>query len=167
MTVTPSPASWRARHSCQTRRFIGTDRSSTMKRALPRNADVLRLLTKFRGVGETHEIDHDASVVISDLVNTLGVVRADDADLCVSDQFLLRVHEKRREIGDMAVDVFPIRSHDPAQRHGWIVDLQIETLAEQLFAELDEWTVAQIVGSGLEGQTDDADAAVAEADDQV
>src|SRR5207247_10865858 len=66
-----------------------------------------------------------------------------------------------------AVDVLPVRAHEPRERDGRVIDLEIEALAEQALRELDERALAEVVGPRLERQAEETDLPASHLDDGV
>ena len=68
---------------------------------------------------------------------------------------------------DVPFDVVAIRPHQGGERHGRVVDPQVEALSEQMLRQLDERALAQVVGAGLEREAEQPDATSAACHDHV
>src|SRR6266542_1907945 len=166
-TATSKPARRSATHSCQTRRFSGTDKSSTRNSALPGDTRVLLAPPSLARIRQAHQVDDVPAVAAVQSIDVFGSARADDADLGVRDESRGVGYEQRREMRKAALDVLPVRAHEARERDLGVVDPQVEALAQQPFAQLDEGTLAQVVGERLEREPEDAHPPPPDAHDRI
>ena len=61
---------------------------------------------------------------------------------------------------DLPLDVRPVRAHHPPARHVGIVDRQLHPLADQRLGERHERGFAEVIGSWLEAESEQADASL-------
>src|SRR5690242_6563589 len=157
MTCTSQPASRSARLSCHTRRSNGTERFSTRISALPAKAHVpIGCPARFR-VGEADEVDDDPVARGGERLQHGRFLAADDADLGVREDVGDGVAEQVAQVRQPALDVFPVRAHQPGQRHVGVVDAQVVSLAQQALGEFHERALPQVVGARLERQPEQPD----------
>ena len=69
--------------------------------------------------------------------------------------------EDRGDVRNGLFDVAAVRAHEARELHVGIVDLEVESLAQEALGEDDERALAQVVGAGLERESGHADGAPA------
>src|SRR4051794_35942846 len=121
ITSTSQPWPVRVWHSCQTRRSNGTERFSTMIRALPGKADISLLLATGRGVREPDEVDERCGRAGQGGAHV--VVRLPHhEDLRVVDDLGDRVDEEVPQVGEVGLDEGPVRPEQRRLDDGGVVD---------------------------------------------
>src|SRR5688572_22177649 len=157
MTETCQPARVSARASSQTRRSNGTDRFSTRIRALPGEADILSVFYIAR-LHEANEVDERLPVPHPGRNTPVRRMTIRDHDRLGAQHHVLGlVAHQAIEVRNLALQVEPVRPHELRHVDVGIVEEYFVALAHEGTHHAHDRALAQIVGSRLEGQTEDAD----------
>nr|GEX25324.1 hypothetical protein [Tanacetum cinerariifolium] len=103
---------------------------------------------------EAHQVNHALASwrVVGECTEALVAVAQDDHVGFVDDCVEIRV-QQRGNVRDLGLDVVLVRTVDAGVFDVAVEDAQVVAFTDQHFSQLDQWAFAQVIGTGLEAQT--------------
>src|SRR5688572_33510148 len=92
---------------------------------------------------------------------------ADDDDFRGREHFIEGPGHEAREVRDLAKDVRLVRADQVLEVDEGVEDAEVVALPDEPLGKGDEWTLAQIVGAGLEAEPEETDLAKPRAANEV
>src|SRR6476620_3946285 len=155
MTLTWNPSLCSVNASLRTRESAGKQFSTSMT-TLPADAFIVLPVLHCVRIRRLDEVDHNVTVAHArEPFFDLGRPLSHENDVGIGYGVVQRLPHQPGNVRNGLIDVPKVRSMKPRQRDVFVVDRDVEPLADQHLDELGGRALAQVVRPDLEGQTED------------